>query len=58
MDITLRDFSGEGEGWNKGGKVQGRRSIIGKHKIDKERSNMVFETENSKNLYVQPMEMN
>ena len=29
--------SGEGEGRNRGEKVQGRRSIIGRHKIDGER---------------------
>ena len=58
MDITWRDFSGEGEGRNSGGKVQGIRSIIGRHLIDGERSKMVWETENSKNLYVQPMDMN
>ena len=37
MDITWRDFSGEGDGRNSGGKVQGRRSITGRHKIDRER---------------------
>ena len=41
MDITWRDFSGEGEGKNKREKVQGRRSIIGRHKIDGERAKMV-----------------
>ena len=41
MDITWRDFSGEGEGRNRGEKVQGGRSIIGRHKIDGERSKMV-----------------
>ena len=40
MDITRRDFSGEGKG-GIGGKVQGRRSIIGRHKIDGEREKMV-----------------
>ena len=30
-----------GEGRNRGGKVQGRRSIIGRHKIDGESSKMV-----------------
>ena len=40
------------------GKVQGIRCIIGRHKIDRERLRMVQETENSKNLYVQPMDMN
>ena len=41
MDITSRDFSGEGEGRNRGEKAQGRGSIIGRHKIDGERSKMV-----------------
>ena len=41
-----------------GEKVQGIRSIIGRHKIDGERSKMVQETEHSKNLHVQPMDMN
>ena len=58
MDITWKVFSGEGEGRKSGEKVQGRRSIISRHKIDRERSKMVQETENSKNLYVQPMDMN
>ena len=38
MDITWRDFSREGEGRNREGKVQGRSSIISRHKIDRERS--------------------
>ena len=41
-----------------GEKVQGRRNVISRHKIDGERSKMVKETENSKNLYVQPTYMN
>ena len=41
MDLTWRDFSKEGEARNKGEKVQGRSSIIGRHKIDGERSRMV-----------------
>ena len=49
MGITFRDFSGEGEGKNSREKVQGRRSIISRHKID-EREKMVWETEESKNL--------
>ena len=57
MDIIWRVFSGDGEERNSGEKVQ-RKSIIGRHKIDGERSKMVKETENSKNLYVQPMDMN
>ena len=53
MDITWRDFSGEGEGRN-GEKVQGIRSITGRHKIDKRRLRIVQEIEKPKNLYVQP----
>ena len=41
MDITWRDFSGEGEGRNRQEKVQGGRSIIDRHKIDGERSKVV-----------------
>ena len=37
MDITQREFSGEGGGRNRRGKVQRRRSIISRHKIDRER---------------------
>ena len=37
MDITWREFSGEWEGRNREEKVQGRRSIISRHKIDRER---------------------
>ena len=40
MNITWRAFSGKGEGRDEG-KTQGRRSIIGRHKIDGERSKMV-----------------
>ena len=40
-----------------GKKVQGIRSIIGRHKIDGERLRIVWETEKPKNLYVQPMNM-
>ena len=35
--ITWRDFSGEEEGRNEGGKAQGRSSIMSRHKIDGER---------------------
>ena len=38
MDIICRDFRGKGEGKNREGKVQGIRSIIGRHKIDGERT--------------------
>ena len=37
MATTHREFSGEGEGRNREEKVQGRKSIISKHKIDGER---------------------
>ena len=36
-DITQRDFRGEGKGRNSGENVQGRQSIISRHKIDGER---------------------
>ena len=49
-------WGGRGEEWR--GKVQGIINIIGRHKIDGERSKMVQETENSNNLYVQPMDLN
>ena len=56
MDITWRVFSGKK--WrNGGGKVQGIRSIISRHKIDGERSKW-YRKQNSKNLYVQHMDMN
>ena len=45
-------------GWRMGEKVQGIRSIIGKHKIDRGRLRIVQEMEKPKNLYVQPMDMN
>ena len=35
-----------------GEKVQGIRSIIGRHKIDRERLRIVWEMEKSKNFYV------
>ena len=57
MDITWRDFTGEWEGRNRGEKVQGRSSIISRQKIQGE-IKMVQETEDSKNLYVQPTDMN
>ena len=41
-----------------GGKVQGIRSIIGRHKIFRARLRIVWEVEKPKNLYVQPMDMN
>ena len=47
---------GGGEEW--GRKVQGIRSTMGMYKIDGERLRMIKETEKSKNLHVQPMDMN
>ena len=41
-----------------GKKLQGIISITGRHKIDGERLRMEQETENSKNLHGQPMNMN
>ena len=40
MDIIWRVFSGDGEERNSGEKVQ-RKSIIGRHKIDEERSKTI-----------------
>ena len=52
--ITWRDFNGEGEGKSRGENVQGRRSIIGRHKIDRKRPKIIQETENSKKLHDNP----
>ena len=41
MDIMWRVFSEEGEEKNRGELVQGRRSTIGRLKIDRERSKTV-----------------
>ena len=38
MDITWRDFTGEGAGRNRQGKEQGRRSIISRHKIGRDKN--------------------
>ena len=35
-----------------GGQVEGIRSIIGRHKIDRERLRIVEEVEKPKNLYI------
>ena len=35
MEITWRDFSGEGEGMNREEKVQAIRRINGRYKIDR-----------------------
>ena len=42
---------GRGRG-GMGGKVEGIRSIIGRHKIDRERLRIVEEVEKPKNLYI------
>ena len=44
MEITWWGFSGEEEGKNGEGKVQGTRSIIDRHKIDGGRLSIVKET--------------
>ena len=41
-----------------GGKVQGIKSIIGRHKIDREWFRIVWEMMKSKNLYVRPKDKN
>ena len=41
MEITWRVFSREGEGKNWGGKVQGIRSIVSRHKMDRGRLRIV-----------------
>ena len=54
----MEDYQwGGGEG-EQGGKVQGIRSIIGRHKIDRGKLRIVQEIEKPKNLHVQPMDMN
>ena len=58
MEITWKVISREGERKNRGRKVQGKRSMVSRHTVDREREKMVWETEDSKNLYVQPMDMN
>ena len=40
------------------GKVQEMRRITGRNKIDRGRLSIVWEREKTKNLYVQPMDMN
>ena len=57
MEITWRIISGEGGG-ECAGKVQGIRSIRGRHKIDRERLRIVSEMEKPKNLHRQLMDMN
>ena len=54
----MEGFQWEGGEGNSAEKVQGIRSIIGRYKVDGERSKMVQETEDSKNLYVHPMDRN
>ena len=47
MEVTWRVISREN-----GGKVQGIRSINGRHKIDRGRLRIVWEMKKPKNLYV------
>ena len=57
MKITWRVINGDGWG-RSGAKVQGIRSMIGRHKIDRVRLRIVQEIEKPKNLYVHPMDIN
>ena len=50
MGIIWRDFSGEGEEKNREEKVWGRRSIIGRHKINGERSKNGIENREPREL--------
>ena len=58
MEIIWRVISGQGEGREWRGKVQGIRSIIGRYKTDRGKLRIVWEMEKPKNLYVQPTDMN
>ena len=51
---TIWKVIGRGE-W--GEKVQGYRSINGRHKIDRGNLRILWEMEKQKNLYVQPTDM-
>ena len=53
----MEGFQWGGEGRN-GGKVLGRKSMVSRHMVDKERLKMVWESEDSKKLYVQSMDVN
>ena len=53
IDITWRVFSEEGEG-KKGRKVQGIRSIIGRHKIDGERLKWYRKQRNQRSYMYNP----
>ena len=48
----MESYRVEGGGGRLGKKVQGIRSIIGRHKIDRGRLRIVWEMEKPKNLYV------
>ena len=54
----MEGYQCRGGGWREGEKVQGRRSINGRYKIDRGRLRIVWEVEKPKNLYIQPMDMN
>ena len=51
MEVTRRVMSGEGRGQVEE-KVQGKRSINHRYKIDRGRLRVVWEMEKPKNLYV------
>ena len=48
-------WGGSGGGWEEN--VHGKRSIIGRHKIDRGRLRIVQELEKPRNLHVQPTDM-
>ena len=52
MEITWRGYQRGGGGQRIGEKVQGKRSIYGRYKIDRGRLRIVQEMEKPKNLYV------
>ena len=58
MEITWKGYQQGGGGGIMWGKVQGRRSINGRYKIDRGRLRIVSEMEKTKNLCVSPMDMN
>ena len=54
----IEDYQWGGGGGEWGEKVQGIRSMTGRHKIDRDRLRIVSEVEKPKNLHVQTMDMN
>ena len=54
----MEGYQQAGGGEKMGEKVQGIRSMNYRYKIDRGRLRIVWEMEKSKNLHVQPMDMN